>query len=374
MDIQIVEATGKNAMNYFIRFPKELYRNDPYYIVEPEGLQRELLSKKNPFFKHSSARFYIAIAGGRIAGRIAAIANTVHNQVYHEKTGFFGFFDTIESYEVARILLDQVMEIHNRAGMDRLIGPTNFTTNDACGVLVSGFDKHPVVGMPYNKPYYNDFLVRYGFEKEMDVSSCHFGAEIIEKPYFGRSVQANAGTLQHKGISIRTINYKQLESEVAGMREVYNTSNRDNWGFIPLNQEEFLYMVRQLKKFVPEELIFIAEVEGKQVGFLVTLPDMNQVFRRIPSGKLWPFGFIQYLWHKRKITRVRIIMPSILKGYRNQGIDLAMYEQLRQNLLRLGYREGETSTVEGNDPVMHSIFQKTGLERKSEYRIYRRNI
>ncbi len=374
MDIHIVEATGKNAMNYFIRFPKELYRDDPYHVVEPERLQREFLSKKNPFFKHSSARFYIAIAGGRIAGRIAAITNTVHNQVYHEKTGFFGFFDTIESYEVAKILLDQVMEIHNQDGMDRIIGPTNFTTNDSCGVQVSGFDRRPVVGMPYNKPYYNDFLVRYGFEKEMDVSSCHFGTSIMEKPYFGRSVQESAGTLQDKGISIRTIDYKHLETEVAEMREVFNASNIDNRGFIPLNQEEFLYMVRQLKKFVPEELIFIAEAEGKHVGFLVTLPDMNQVFRHIPSGKLWPFGFIQYLWHKRKITRTRINMPGILHGYRNQGIDLAMYEQSRQHLVRLGYREGEASFVEGNDPVMHSILQKTGPEKVSKYRLYRRKI
>lgn len=384
MDIQIVEATGKNAMNYFIRFPKELYRDDPFYVVEPERLQREFLSKKNPFFKHSSARFYIAIAGGRIAGRIAAITNTVHNQVYHEKTGFFGFFDTIESYEVAKMLLDQVMEIHNQDGMDRIIGPTSFTANDSSGVLVSGFDKHPLVGMPYNKPYYNDFLVRYGFEKEMDLSSCafgpkvlgmpYFGAEIMEKPYVGRSIQESTGKLRDKGISIRTINYKQLEREVAGMREVYNASNRDNWGFIPLKQEEFLYIAKQFRQFVPEELILIAEAEGKQVGFLVTLPDMNQVFRHIPSGKLWPFGFIQYLWHKRKITKARIIMPGILHGYRNQGIDLAMYEQMRQNLVRLGFRKGEVSYVAENDPVMHSIVQQSGLGKVNEYRIYRKDF
>src|SRR6056297_1648714 len=374
MDIKIVEATGKNAMNYFIRFPKELYRDDPYYVAEPERFQRKFMSQKNPFFNHSSARFYIAIADGRIAGRVAAITNTVHNQVYNEKTGFFGFFDAIESYEVARMLLDQVTEIHLQNGMDRIIGPTNFTTNDSCGVLVSGFYKHPVVWMPYNKPYYNDFLTRYGFEKEMDLSSFHFGAEIMGKPCFGTSAQESTGRLQDMGISIRNINYEDLKGEVAGMREVYNASNQDNGGFIPLDEEEFLHLVRQFKKFVPEELIFIAESEGNQVGFLVTLPDMNQVFRHIPSGKLWPFGFIRYLWFKRKISKARLMMLSILQGFRNQGIDLVMCERLSQNLIRLGIREGEASYVMGNNLLMHSIVQKTGLEKVSEYRLYRRKI
>lgn len=370
MDIQIVEANGKNAMNYFIRFPQELYRDDPYYVYEPESLQREFLSEKNPFFSHSSARFFIAIAGGRIAGRIAAITNMVHNSTFSEKRGFFGFFDTIESYEVAKLLLDKVVEIHKENGFDRITGPTNFTTNDSCGVLVSGFDNQPVVLMPYNKPWYNDFLVRYGFEKQIDLSSYHFSEKVLKSPYFGRGAEKITDRLVAKGIIIRNIRYKELEKDIAEMREVYNASNHNNWGFIPLNEEEFRYMANQFRRFVPEELVFIAEKEGKQIGFLVTLPDLNQVFRRIPSGKLFPFGFVQYLWYRRKISKVRIIILGVLDAYRNLGIDFVMYEQLRQNLVRLGYREGEACYVMENNDVMHSIIQKAGCEKLNEYRIY----
>jgi GNAT superfamily N-acetyltransferase len=374
MDIKLVEATGKIAMNYFIRFPKELYRDDPYYVYEPERLQREFLSEKNPFFRHSSARFFIAITGGRIAGRIAAITNTVHNRTFNEQTGFFGFFDTIESYEVAELLLDKVVEIHRENGFDRITGPTNFTTNDSCGVLVSGFDNQPVVLMPYNKPYYNDFLVRYGFKKEIDLSSYIFGKKVLKTPYFGRSAKKIPDRLGAMGIRFRNISYKELENELAEMREVYNASNRNNWGFIPLNEDEFRYMAGQFKQFVPEELVLIAEKEGKQIGFLVTLPDLNQVFRRIPSGKLFPFGFVQYLWYRRKISKARIIILGIREEYRNLGIDFVMYEQLRQNLVRLGYREGEACYVMENNGMMHSIIQKAGCEKLNEYRIYSRNL
>lgn len=370
MDIQIVEATGKIAMNYFIRFPKELYRDDPYYVFEPEHLQREFLSEKNPFFRHSSARFFIAISGGRVAGRIAAITNTVHNRTFNEKAGFFGFFDTVDTYEVAEQLLDKVVEIHREHGFDRMIGPTNFTTKDSCGMLVSGFENPPVVMMPYNKPWYNDYLVRYGFQKETDLSSWHIGEQVLKTPWLGRNAEKILGRLKAKGITIRNINYRELEQEITEMRQVYNESNRNNWGFIPLDEEEFRYMAGQFRQFVPEELVLIAEKDGQHIGFLVTLPDLNQVFRQMPSGKLFPFGFIQYLWYRRKISKVRITILGLLDAYRNLGIDLVMYEQLRQHLARLGYREGEACYVMENNGVMQSIIQKAGCEKVKEYRIY----
>lgn len=374
MEIKIVEARGKNAMNYFIRFPKTLYSGDPCFIFEPERLQREFFSERNPFFRHSSARFFIAISEGRVAGRIAAITNRVHNRIYSEKTGFFGFFETIKDYEVARALLDQVSEIHRGEGMDRIMGPTNFTTNDSCGLLVSGFDKAPVVLMPYNKPWYNDFLARYGFEKEIDLSSFRFGEQVMNTPYFGRSAEKIPERLGAKGISIRNIDYRKFERELSGMREVYNGSNKDNWGFIPLNEEEFRYMAGQFRQFVPPEMVLIAEHQKRQVGFLVTLPDLNQVFRRIPSGKLFPFGFITYLWYRRKINRARIIILGIDREFRNKGIDLVMYEMMRSTLVRLGYKDGEACYVMENNEVMNAIVKKVGCEKVNEYRIFHKYL
>jgi GNAT superfamily N-acetyltransferase len=192
----------------------------------------------------------------------------------------------------------------------------------------------------------------------------------LQTPWLGRNAEKIPGRLSAKGISIRNITYRELEKDIAEMRQVYNESNRNNWGFIPLDEEEFRYMAGQFRQFVPEELVFIAEKDGQQIGFLVTLPDLNQVFRRMPSGKLFPFGIIQYLWYRRKISKVRITILGLLDAYRNLGIDLVMYEKLRQQLHRLGYQEGEACYVMENNGVMQSIIQKAGCEKIKEYRIY----
>jgi len=374
MVIEIIECTGKRQMISFIRFPKELYKADENFVFEPESLQREFFSKNNPFFSHSSARYFLAISGGKVLGRIASIVNTRHNLTFSERTGFFGFFESVEIYEVARLLLDKVVETIKLEGFRKIIGPTNFTTNDSCGFLISGFEKAPVVLMPYNKTYYLDYMNRYGFHKEIGLSSYIFSEKVLKEPFLGR----NSGNIEEKlesaGISIRNINYKNLEEDIIQLRYVYNESNKNNWGFVPLDEKEFRNMARQFRQFVPENMVFLVEKSERQIGFLVTLPDLNQVFKKIRSGKLYPFGFIKYLWYSRKIDNCRILILGILDEYRNKGLDLILYEKLRQNLSISGFKGGEACYVMENNSVMHSILKKIGFKEVNHYRIFKYGI
>ncbi len=345
MEIRIIEAGTVKEMNQFIDFPKELYHTDENFIFEPIAMQKEFLSKKNPFFRHSEATCFLAKSGERVVGRVAVIDNTVHNAVYREMTGFFGLFESIENYEVTRLLLDKVVEKCREKGFRRIIGPTNLTTNDSCGLLISGFDSPPVVMMPYNKDYYDSYLQKYGFKKEMDLSSYYIGDQVLTSELIRRLAIQISDKLSASGISVRTINYKKLEQEVVQMREVYNESNRDNWGFIPLSETEFNHTARQFRQFVAEKLILIVEKDRRQIGFIVALPDINQVFGHMRSGKLFPLGFVKFLLYKRKINNSRILILGVLDAYRNLGIDLLLYMVA-------------TPTVLHNMEVLESFFVK----------------
>jgi len=371
MNISIEEVTGLKQLRRFICFPKDLYRRDRNFIFEPVMMQKEFFSRKNPFFEHSQARYFIVVLDRRVVGRIAAIVNTVHNETYSVKTGFFGFFETVDNYEVAVALLDKVVEIHRENGFDRVTGPVNFTTNDSCGLLISGFDIPPVVMMPYNKPWYNDFLMRYGFEKEMDLSSYYIGDGLLKSPAYMKLADRLCTGLDASGITIRTINYRKLNEEIIPFREVYNQSNSDNWGFIPLNEREFSHTAHQFRQFVPEKLMLIAEKDGQQIGFIVALPDLNQVFSHMRSGKMLPTGFLKFLWYRRKITGSRILILGILKEYRNKGIDVVLYRKIQENLASMGIYHGEACYVMEDNLRMNSIMQKLGGTRIKRYRIYK---
>src|ERR1035438_4764612 len=154
----------------FIDFVHDLYQDDKNYVPELFIAQSDLMNpKKNPFFKHSKADLFIAEKDGKVVGRIAAIRNNNYNEFTNSNVGFFGFFDVVNDYQVAKKLFDTVTDWMKKEGLNSILGPTNFSTNETCGLLIEGYDSPPMVMMTYNKAYYKDFLEKYGFGQQMDL-------------------------------------------------------------------------------------------------------------------------------------------------------------------------------------------------------------
>jgi hypothetical protein len=370
--IEIREVKSGRDLRQFIQLPLIIYKGDPCYVSELYISQKKIFDRKlNPFFIHSKADFFLAMKGKQLTGRIALIRNNIHIQNNGERCGFFGFFEVIEDYDVACALFDKAMEWIKNEGLTSVVGPENFTTNDSCGMLISGFNSPPVVMMPYNKQYYNDFLVRYGFTKVMDLSSLFVDDQVLKSPYIERIVKRSIDKLNASGITFRTINFRILEKELISLREAYNQSNKDNWGFLPLTEKEFRETGLQLRQFVPPKLVLIVEKDQRTIGFAVTIPDLNQVLIHIKSGKLFPFGFLKLLWYRRKITNSRVLILGILSEYRNKGIDIVLYKKIQENLATLGIDHAEACYIMADNLKMLSIMGKIGGRKVKEYRIYR---
>jgi hypothetical protein len=371
--IEIVEVRTKKEFRQFIRFPNILYRDDSCYIQEPYVVQQfQFDPQKNPFFLHSKVDCYLAKNAKQVVGRIALIRNNNHILHTGEQCGFFGFFESIDDYEVAEALLREAVNWLKRERLTFLRGPENFTTNESCGMLFSGFDTPPVVMMPYNKPYYNDFLVRFGFEKEMDLSSYELmDDKMLQSPSITRIMDRITLQLKDADITIRPINYKTLGQEILPLLGVYNQANKDNWGFLPLTETEFKTIAHQFSQFVPEKLILIVEKDHHPIGFIIALPDLNQVFSHSKSGNFWPFGMVKFLWYKRRINKTRILILGVVDEYRNRGIDLILYKRIKENCVALGMYRGEAGYVMDNNLRMKSILEKVGAKRIKRYRIYK---
>jgi len=259
-------------------------------------------------------------------------------------------------------------------GLTSIIGPENFTTNDSCGLLTSGFNSPPVVMMPYNKAYYNDFLERYGFSKVMDLSSWLIDDKVLKSPYIERIVTRSKDKLNASGITFRTINFKILDKEIKSLRDIYNSSNKDNWGFLPLTEKEFRETALLLRQFVPEKLVLMVEKDQQLIGFNVTIPDLNQALIHIKSGKLFPFGFLKLMRYRRKISNARVLILGLLNEHRNKGIDIVLYKKTQENLATLGIHHVEACYIMGNNLKMISILGKIGGTKVKEYRLYRLDI
>ena len=369
MEITVIQVSNNKQQRQFIDFSYSHYKDMPNYVPELFIAQKGLLSDSNPFFKHSQTAYFMAYKEGKICGRIAAIYNTVHLNIYKDDTGFFGFFESINDKEVAMALFDAAKDWLANKGLKKITGPVNITTNDSCGILIEGFDKDPAVSMPYNMPYYDELIKSCGFNGIMDLNSYFLNGKKIRES-FGNALDRVEANLIKQGIVIRNMKFKNFDDEIAQLRPVYNKTNEHNWGFMPLNEDEFREMAKQLKMITPEKFVLIAEKAGEIIGYLVAVPDMNQAFKKLKRGRLFPFGIFKLLWHKRKIDNSRVIILGVMPEYYNSGLDLLFYQRIKEAVYSEGIMHGEASYVMESNRKMNSIMRKIGGVKNKRYRLY----
>jgi len=338
----------------------------PPLIVERKGF---LDIGKNPFFKHAEVVFYLAKRDGQTVGRIAGIVNHNHIEFHQEKAGFFGLFECVKDYQVAKALLDTVREWLKSKGMEIVRGPANFSSNEEWGFLAEGFDSRPVIMMGYNPPYYLDFMEKYGMIKAKDLYA-YFIDESLPTP--ARVVRMAENIKKRENVKIRNLNMKKFGNEVEGIKQIYNSAWSKNWGFIPMTDEEFDHLAKNLKQIVDPHMIFIAEVDGKPAGFSLALPDFNQVLVRL-NGRLFPFGILKLLWHtkiKNKIDGVRIITMGVMPEFQKRGIDTVFYVETYNVGVKRGYKWAEMSWVLEDNTLMNRVLKLLGARLYKRYRIY----
>ncbi|EHQ30252.1 hypothetical protein [Mucilaginibacter paludis] len=371
--IQIVPVKSKKELASFIDFPHELYKNDPNYVPELFIAQRDLLTT-HPFHKHSSLQCFLAYDGDRIVGRIAAILNNNHNNFNKRNDGFWGFFDCINDQETANQLFAAATQwLKDRKVDQKIIGPVNFSTNEACGLLIEGFDSAPFLMMTYNAPYYAQLIERAGYSKQIDLIAWHWDGDNYDDKSV-RLLNALHERLKRNNIIIRKVNLKNFKEEAAKLREVYNSAWDKNSGFVPLTDDEFDYLAKDLKLILDPDFVLVAEQNGKLIGFGLALPNYNEIFQKIKKGRLFPTGIFKLLLNRRKIKSLRIYALGVVDGYRKMGIEACLYGGIIKEYKRKGLLHAEAGwTLENNTMINEAIMAIKGDPYK-KYRIYEKDI
>ncbi|MDP1758344.1 MAG: hypothetical protein Q8K77_00930, partial [Thermodesulfovibrionales bacterium] len=320
--IKVIEVKTDKHLDAFIKFPSSLYSENPFYVPPLIKELKEQFSDKNPFLNHAKARYFIAEKDGKCAGRIISIVNPRHIQLHNEKAGFFGFFECVNDAGVSSALLDTAAGELKREGMEIIRGPMNFSTNEECGFLINNFEEFPMLMTPYNMPYYAALMESCGMHKAKDLYAYIYGV----KDTLPEKVLRVAAIAEKRGITVRPVNKKRFSDEMKAFKEIYNSAWENNWGFIPLTDDEIDCLGNRLRQIVVPELTLIAEDNCNPVGFLGLLPDFNYVLRRM-NGRLNPVTIVKALYYSKKIKDLRLLLFGIKKDYRNKGVDAILFRE-----------------------------------------------
>ncbi|MEX1140443.1 MAG: GNAT family N-acetyltransferase [Bacteroidota bacterium] len=366
-EITIRPVRTEKDKKQFIGFLWTIYAENSAWVPPLWMDRRKLMDKKkNPFYEHAEAEFYLAERNGEMVGRIAAIVNHNHNKEHNDKVGFFGFFESINDPAVARALLDTVKEFLKANGMNAMRGPANPSVNDEYGLLIDAFDKPPVVLMTFNPPYYVDLLESYGLRKAKDLYSYILSQETV---YSEKLQRVNRLVKERMGLTIRPLNMKRFSDEVKIIKEVYNKAWAYNWGAVPMTEAEIEALAEDLKPIVVPDLVLFAEARGKTIGFALSLPDINVPLKYNKKGRLIP-GFLRLFLHKREIDIVRIIVLGVLPEYQNSGAAGVLFYETAVRAKNLGYGYGDAGWIlEDNEKMVKAAKTLRGEIYKT-YRIY----
>lgn len=374
MDVTVrpLQTNSWRDRRRWLRLPMSLYAGDSNFVpplIADE--KRRFFSDENPIFNFTDVCYFLAERdNGEPVGRVSAHINHNHNEYHNERTGFFGFFESVKDLNVARALLEHAERWHGERDMDTVRGPFNFSTNEESGLLVEGFDSPPAIMMDYSKPFYDTFLRQCGYGKAKDLLA-------LDYRYPGQipsHIRRFAKRAQKKmDLEVRRVQMENLEEDVRTVLGIYSDAWRDNWGFIPMTEDELAHMAQELRPVIEPDLALIAQKDGNPVGFCLALPDYNELLRYC-RGRLIPDALFYFLFGRKLIHRVRVLLFGVRPEYRRRGVDILLLYHLFSNGVAQGYFSAELSWILEDNEMMLRGLRRMGAARYKTYRIYEKEL
>ncbi len=366
----------------FVNLPFRLYADDPNWVPPLKSEALGLITpEKNGWFSHARAQLFLAEQDGRVVGRISAHIDTLAltlpaEQGFGPGCGQFGLMEA-ESEDIFKALLATAEQWLRDQGMTRVIGPISMSIWEEPGLLVQGYDHPPTVMMGHARPDYRDWIERAGFAPVKQLLTYELDITQDFPPIVERIIRSGE---RNDRIVVRKVDKSRFDEEAAIILAILNDAWSDNWGFVPLTQPEIDDVGKKLKPIVFNDLIRIAELDGRPVAFMITLPDLNEAIKPL-GGNLLPFGWAKLLWWLRKprVRTMRVPLMGVVKELQSSRIasQLAfmMIEYIRRaSVAHYGATRGEIGWILDDNQGMRSIAETIESRVNKVYQIYEKAL
>jgi len=349
LTVEVIEVSEQNGLRAFNAFPRAIYHD---FFSAPSFPRLEHSSRQfiDPLFSRVTAQPFLAVRDGRPVGRIAASINHAYPG---GKTGFFGYFESLNDLSVTAALVKAASRWLSDNGMSRVIGPVDLTPHERLGLLIEGFRGHHHPGMPYNPSYYANLLTRCGFRKEINLYAYHY---TLRRHLPEKLVRvASRATGRIKQLRLREVNFNDLDGEGKMFSQIHNGSMNDGWGFVPLSAMEGSAIWQKLRGFCEPGLVLVAEINGNPAGLCLAIYPVIKPFFSGLSGR----------------SSLRLAVLAVLPQYRLRGLEAALILECIRRARGKGIYVMELSQVAENNLMMNHIIQSLGnVQSDRIYSIY----
>jgi hypothetical protein len=363
---------GRRDLRKFIDLPYRLHSTSTVW-VPPLRIERWIFLNRrfNAYFKHGDAELFLAERDGRVVGRVSAQYDAAFNEFHDNRWGMFGFLEMEDDPEIRPAMLDAAEGWLRAHGRDRMVGPMDFTINDESGVLIEGFEREPMIKQPWHPPYYAQRMEEAGLDKAMDLLmwELHISDRSRMLPViFNLAEQVEP----RHGIRLRKMSRRSLRRDMDRFADVYNSAWSENWGFVPYSKTDLDAYTQELHLVFDSHWFMVAETaEGETVAVAITVPDINQVLKRM-NGRLLPFGWWHFLRRGKIMDRVRVGFLGVKPEYQHTGVAAAMYVEHFDMATATPQKWGEMGWILETNKNMNRAMEAMGGRIVRRFRVYER--
>jgi GNAT superfamily N-acetyltransferase len=169
---------------------------------------------------------------------------------------------------------------------------------------------------------------------------------------------------------VRSPLMKDWNVEVDKLHAVYNKSLAVLQEFAPMELAEFRAEALGLKDVMDPELVFIAEVDGKTVGFALGLPNLPEAFK-YANGLQHPWDLAGFLLNRRRVKGVSFKILAIDPEFWGYGLEALMFLEMGKAVMRKGYTWMDASLTNEFNPQTNKLATRLGAYVYRRYREFR---
>ncbi|MBK9319548.1 MAG: hypothetical protein IPM91_12525 [Bacteroidetes bacterium] len=368
------EVTTPAHIQRFHAVPKGIYANDPHWVPYlRQDIEKLFDKEKNKLFREGAEaiRWILYDAQDKPIGRIAAFINPKTLDTSNFRTGGIGFFECIDDQTAANFLFDAAKKWLEERKLEAMDGPINFgDRNQFWGCQVTNWDEPPIYPMNYNPPYYAALFENYGFGIYFRQYMYWRSVEIPAQPIFHRKYNV---LKDDPDFDLRNMRGMKLSEVAENFKEVYNAAWGGHSHFKDMSSSAAQKIFKTMKAAIDPDLIIFAFYKGQPIGFYISLPELNQIFKHV-NGNLNLIGKLKFLYHKLRKTPNRMtgIIFGVSRAWHGRGVEAAMIVFGEKTIIPKGiYKDTVITWVGDFNPKMMKVAQNLDTTEWRKLHTYR---
>lgn len=360
--------TSKEELQRYVEFGHDVYRDIPHWVPPDSKHMVALLSGNGGFGSESQAQAFWVEEGGRVLATVTAVIDVRYHRHWNERLGHLLFFEALPDQDEA---------------VTKLMGATNewFRARDCQAVRMSmlpgmqlpitidAYDDVPTIFHSYNPPYYHSYIKNAGFRTECGAVEY----QIAFTPELAARYRTMVQLAERSGVSLRTWDFDRLEAENETFTAIANETFENHFGFMPLPAEVMSGFTVGFKDFLVSDFTLFAEAEGSTVGFVYSLPDLNQVFHRL-KGKAIEENFEEFQQLLPTVDHGVLLIIGVKTSQRGRGVNLALAASSYLAMIERGYKTASYTVVMDDNWPSRRTAEKLGARVTRNFNVYRKEL